>query len=70
MGKAFLSKKEPGDDTMLAAHLLKQTWSMSSLGPEEGRKRWKRKPKITIGTACYIVTEEEHNARKSEKRSS
>jgi hypothetical protein len=43
---------------------------MSSLGPEEGRKRWKRKPKITIGTACYIVTEEEHNARKSEKRSS
>lgn len=57
--------QDPGNDSMLVAHLLKQTRSMSSLGPEEEKERWKRKPKITKGIAAYITAEEEHNARRS-----
>lgn len=59
MSKGLLTKEEPRDNWVSAAQLLTQTWSMSILVPEEGRKRWKRKPKLTTGMAAYGTTEEE-----------
>ena len=54
MSKDLLTKEEPRDNWMSAAQLLTQTWSMSVLVPEEGRKRWKRKPKMTTGMAAIV----------------